>query len=114
MKLEVGYELFYWDPFMVVGSTEAHRYATVMKITEDPDYPVKVSALIPLAPDQTVKVVRPFVMEGFRQLKDFTLVPGELGPSFRSDATRMQEVYVKTARALKAANPEFAFLIQDV
>ena len=76
LNLEVGHEIFYWDPQMVCGSEQARRYATVMKITDDPDYPLRLSCFMPLGPTDEVHVVHPYKMNGFRKLKDFVLVPG--------------------------------------
>jgi hypothetical protein len=106
MRYFIGTRCWCVDPKKLAGMP-------VMKISDDPDYPLQLSCFIPLGPTDEVHVLHPYKMKGFRKLRDFVLVPGTYRGVKRSEANINAELFSTTVRALKRDNPEFAFLIVD-
>ena len=109
LKLEAGYRVFYWDELLGCGRPEARRYATVIAITDDPNYPVRLTSLVPLGPNQEVQLVSPHFHDGFRKLKDFVLVPGCTKAASAQDL--IDQAYATTYADIKKAYPDKIHLL---
>ena len=111
MKLEAGHEVFYWDTSMVCGHPDARRHARVLQITDDPNYPIRFSSLVPLGPRDEVQVLSPYVSQCFRKLQDFILVPGSV--KGKTAIESCNAAYAATYADMKQQHPNLVGLLHE-
>ena len=92
------------------GDPRGRCRVTVRAITTDPDYPLHTTAYQPLGPSDHVQVASPYECD-FRQLKDFTLVPGRLEIS--SNQELFDAAYSATYEAINEKYPQYIGLLHS-